>query len=95
MVNSAARRLAQELYAYGCPAPRRELARRCGVDHWSQATLDEAISAAERFGLIREMPMGWVAPVNDFTGRRSRTARVTRVGRPQAGARRRGSRPAG
>lgn len=62
-VDSAARRLALELNASGCPAPRAELARRCHVDHWSQATLDEAVTAAERAGLIRALPMGWVAPV--------------------------------
>lgn len=62
MVDSAARRLARELNAYGCPAPRSELAQRCGVDHWSRATLDEAIRAGERAGLLRILPMGWVAP---------------------------------
>ena len=66
MVDSAGRRLAQELYTYGCPAPRAELARRCGVDHWSQATLDEAVSSAERDGLVRRLPLGWIAPVNSF-----------------------------
>jgi len=74
MVVSAGRRLARELYVYGCPAPRTELARRCGVDHWSQATLDEAVSAAERDGLIRKLPMGWIAPVNSLgSGRRPAT----------------------
>jgi hypothetical protein len=66
MVDSAGRRLAQELYTFGCPAPRSELARRCGVDHWSQATLDEAVSAAERDGLVRSLPLGWIAPVNSL-----------------------------
>jgi hypothetical protein len=69
MVDSAARRLARELNAYGCPAPRSELARRCGVDHWSKATLDEAVAAGERSGLLRALPMGWVAPVNNLGGR--------------------------
>ena len=64
MVDSAARRLARELNAYGCPAPRSELARRCGVDHWSRATLDEAVAAGERAGLLKALPMGWVAPVD-------------------------------
>lgn len=74
MVDSAGRRLARELYSYGCPAPRSELARRCGVDHWSQATLDEAVRAAERDGLIRALPMGWLAPVNSLgAGRRPRS----------------------
>jgi hypothetical protein len=68
VVDSAARRLARELYAIGCPAPRPELARRCGVDHWSQATFDEAIAAGERVGLMRSLPMGWVAPVIDHLG---------------------------
>ena len=67
MVDSAARRLARELNAYGCPAPRLELARRCGVDHWSKATLDEAVAAGDRSGLLKAMPMGWVAPV-DYLG---------------------------
>lgn len=66
MVAGAGHRLARELYALGCPAPRTELARRCGVDHWSQATLDEAIQAGERDGLLRALPMGWVAPVRSF-----------------------------
>lgn len=63
MVISAGHCLAHELNAHGCPAPRTELARRCGVDHWSQATLDEAIDAAARDGLVRTLPLGWVAPV--------------------------------
>jgi hypothetical protein len=63
MVDSAARRLARELNTFGCPAPRSELARRAGVDHWSKATLDEAVAAGERSGLLRSLPMGWVAPV--------------------------------
>ena len=70
MVDSAALRLAHELYNYGCPAPRSELARRCGVDHWSKATLDEAVAAGERSGLLRSLPMGWVAPVEPLGGTR-------------------------
>ncbi len=74
MVDSAARRLARELNAYGCPAPRSELARRCGVEHWSKATLDEAVAAGERAGLLRPLPMGWVAPADPLgsTNRRRR-----------------------
>ena len=78
MVDSAARRLARELYAYGCPAPRAELTRRCGVDHWSQATLDEAIAAAERFGLIKVLPLGWVAPVSGVAVPRRPTDSIRR-----------------
>src|SRR5579875_1854384 len=75
MVDSAGRRLAQELYTFGCPAPRTELARRCGVDHWSQATLDEAVAAAERDGLVRRLPLGWIAPANSLgVARRPRQA---------------------
>ena len=74
MVDSAARRLARELNAYGCPVPRSELARLCGVDHWSKATLDEAIAAGERGGLLRILPLGWVAPVDHLD------ARVYRLG---------------
>jgi hypothetical protein len=76
MVDSAARRLARELYAVGCPAPRSELARRCGVDHWSKAVLDEAIAAGERSGLIRSLPMGLVAPVIDHLGTASRSTTI-------------------
>ncbi|HWE59588.1 MAG TPA: hypothetical protein VG228_07830 [Solirubrobacteraceae bacterium] len=68
MVDSAARRLARELNAYGCPAPRSELARRCGVEHWSKTTLDEAAAAAERAGLLRSLPLGWVAPADPLGG---------------------------
>lgn len=68
MVDSAGRRLAHELNTYGCPAPRSELARRCGVDHWSKATLDEAVAAAEREGLLKSLPMGWVAPADALGG---------------------------
>lgn len=78
MVDSAARRLARELYNIGCPVPRTELARRCYVDHWSQASLDEAISAAERFGLIRVLPLGWVAPVNGLMVSRRPTDGIRR-----------------
>jgi len=73
MVDSAARRLARELNTYGCPAPRTELARRAGVDHWSKATLDEAVAAGDRSGLLRALPMGWVAPAEPLgaaSGRR-------------------------
>jgi hypothetical protein len=72
MVDSAAHRLARELNAFGCPIPRSELARRAGVDHWSKATLDEAIAAGERGGLLRSMPMGWVAPAEPLGGATSR-----------------------
>jgi len=91
MVDSAGRRLASELYTYGCPAPRTELARRCGVDHWSQASLDEAVQAAERDGLIRSLPMGWIAPVNSFgaaprpTKDRNRRAPLDRKRLPKVG----------
>ncbi|MGH2836584.1 MAG: hypothetical protein ACRDKD_10245 [Solirubrobacteraceae bacterium] len=74
MVDSAARRLARELNTYGCPAPRSKLARRAGVDHWSKATLDEAVAAGERIGLFRSLPMGWVAPaepLGSVTNRRT------------------------
>ncbi len=66
MASSGARRLARELYYCGCPMPRAELARRCGVDHWSQATLDEAISSGEQAGLLKTLPLGWVAPSPGF-----------------------------
>lgn len=72
MVDSAARRLARELNAFGCPAPRSELARRAGVDHWSKATLDEAVAAGERSGLFRSMPMGWVAPAGPLANATNR-----------------------
>ncbi len=68
MVDSAARCLARELNTDGYPASRSELARRAGVDHWSEATLDEAIVAAERSGLLRSLPMGWVAPAEPLGG---------------------------
>ena len=74
MVDSAAHRLARELNAFGCPASRSELARRAGVDHWSQATLDEAVAEGERSGLLRALPMGWVAPaapIGGIAGRRT------------------------
>lgn len=78
-VDSAGRRLAHELNTYGCPAPRSELARRCGVDHWSKATLDEAVAAAERAGLLRALPMGWVAPAQALGSPGSRRASGLRL----------------
>ncbi len=62
MLLSAGHRLAHELWSLGCPAPRAEIAQRCGVDHWSEATLDEAVVAAEREGLLHRLPLGWLAP---------------------------------
>ena len=62
MIVSAGHRLAHELGHLGCPAPQTEIARRCGVDHWSQASLDEAVTAAEREGLLHRLPLGWLAP---------------------------------
>jgi hypothetical protein len=95
MVDSAAHRLARELNAYGCPAPRSELARRCGVDHWSKATLDEAIAAGERSGLLRTLPLGWVAPVDHLGARMSRLGADARNRRPAHLWRRRDHEPQG
>ncbi|MGH2843966.1 MAG: hypothetical protein ACRDKL_10330 [Solirubrobacteraceae bacterium] len=80
MVDSAARRLASELNAFGCPIHRAELARRCGVEHWSRATLDEAVAAGERSGLLKALALGWVAPVDHLGAGASRP--VAGVGNP-------------
>lgn len=95
MVDSAARRLARELNAFGCPAPRAELARRCGVDHWSKATLDEAVAAGERSGLLKALPMGWVAPVDHLGTRAQRLGADAPNRRPARLWRRRHHQPAG
>lgn len=61
MVSASAHALARELTAWGCPMRVRDLAEHCHVSHWSAATLDEAIDRAEREGLLRRLPLGWLA----------------------------------
>lgn len=75
MLDGAARRLARLLDAYGCPMPRAELALLAGVEHWSMANLDEAIAVAERRGLLKALPLGWVAPAPHLGARERRHAR--------------------
>jgi len=59
VVTAEIRRLVRELSALG-PMPREKLAMVSGVVHWSDGTLDEALSAGERAGLLRRLPLGWV-----------------------------------
>lgn len=61
MVSASAHALARELAAWGCPMRVRDLAEHCHASQWSAATLDEAIDQAEREGLLRRLPLGWLA----------------------------------
>jgi hypothetical protein len=90
MITSAGHLLAHELGRLGCPAPRAEIARRCGVDHWSESSLEEAVLAAEREGLLHRLPLGWLAPaqalgtgVEPRLGQRHRTRSL--AGRQRSG----------
>lgn len=59
LVTAEIRRLVRELLALG-PMPKEKLATVSGVAHWSEGTLDEALSAGEQAGLLRRLPLGWV-----------------------------------
>lgn len=59
VVTAEIRRLVRTLSDLG-PMPREKLATVSGVAHWSDGTLDEALNAGERAGLLRRLPLGWV-----------------------------------